>query len=226
MIGLIYKNLKMGQGIVTLWNFLLMIIGAAILGLIIPWEMFFIYISFGLSGGIGAIVLGYMYKDDDSNWQKLEATMPFTSRQIIFSKYASYAILFIPASIMNFAYAATNYLNGTLMAACECYYCVCAGICGCVLYMVYNVFFGVVLYFFVMGAVTIPFHILLSPVKNEIAFFIGMIMVVLLLVSMVGLLTVFDFSSLGNTILRIGVAVVVYVGSYFVSLRLYRKKSF
>jgi len=226
MMGLIYKNLKMGHGVFTLWNIVLLTIGMAILGLIIPWEMFFVYIPFGLTGGIGALTLGNMYKDDDSNWQKLEAIMPFTSRQVIFSKYASYAILLAPLCMMIFAYGVTNYLSGTLLDACDCYYCVCTGICECVLYMVQSSFSGVITFFFMMGALMMPLHFFMTPTKNEIAFVSGMFITVVLLVFLVGIMAVFNFSTIVNFILRVGCAVAFYVGSYFLSLRIYRKKSF
>ena len=222
MMGLVLKNLR--QVYVTPWNVLIITIVAAVAGFIIPWAFVFDSAFFGIAGIFSMAVFVNIGECNEQNWQKLEAVMPLTCRQVVLSKYLSYVILFAILSLFSFAYLVTNY--SALQAFCECYNCVCISVCNCVFMSVFDTYVGMFLIFFLFGAVITPLQLRFPHDKANIALYIGVILVILVSAIALWVILLFDLSYMTLFAITIGFAVVMYVCSYFISLRIYRKKSF
>ena len=233
MSGLVYKNLRLGQGIVSLWNVVLMVIGAAFLGIVIPWEVFFVVVTYLLAGGVALLSLAHVNHGDDRNWQKLEAVMPLETWKIVLSKYLSHAILYGVVVLPSLVYAAVNYASGGLDGVCHCLMeyagnCGCRN-CNCILAFVMRTLSGTFFIFIAQGAFVIPLHLILPSDKAMYAIYGGVIAAVLTVVLLGGIFFVLGVSTFAYTLVMlswISLMVMLYVASYCFSLGIYRGKSF
>jgi len=214
MIGLVHKNLIAGR-ITPMWV-LIYFAFCIIAGIIIRSYDLFSIIILGINGGFVGNYLFQCLAANESNWQKLEVAMPVKAAYVELSRYLSHVTILVLTIIGSALYALSCYLSNAIVNICEECKCTFASI----VFDTFMMWCGLFLFF---GAV---FFILSHVVKSNIAIaqiFSFVIMLAFLIGSSVIVGMRADGTNLVSWII-LSATVLIYVGSYFLSMYLYKHK--
>jgi len=219
MMGLVRKNLKAGN-ITPIWT-LVFIAVCVLAGFLVRDAAMFPIIFCGLCGGFVASFLFHFLGCNEANWRKLEAIMPVDAAHVERSRYLTHFIVLIITLIGGALYALTSYFSGGLTMDNDVTFAatvVGAFIIWSVLFLSFGAFFFIIsriqsnaiiivqiVSFFITIVVVITFTVAVAFISGseEDGFYRGI--------------------SIWNWIL-LGALLVLYAGSYFLSLHIYKHR--
>jgi len=221
MMGLIDKNLRAGW---ITWQVMAGVIAiSAVSGLVIRSSAAYAIAIFAMGGGISAHFLALFHRNDDANWQKLEAIMPIKTAHVELSRYISFLIIFLLICVVGATYTLTNYFTGVLIDACFSRDCNC--VCECTLtYGVMSTFAAAATLFFLMGAIIFPAIRWASLKKIEVVTSISYGLGLGVFFGVSFLQGRLDFLPINLQAIAAGLMFALFIGSYFLSLHIYKKK--
>ncbi|MCL2287363.1 MAG: ABC-2 transporter permease [Firmicutes bacterium] len=219
MMGLVRKHLTAGY-INPLWTFVFLAICAAISFLARSTDWFMV-IFCAVAGGFVANYVFHFLGSNDANWRKLESVMPVKAVYVELSRYLSHLIVFAVTLAGGAVYALINYLSGAISDLCRCrkdsY-----ELCSCTFSAM--VVDGLAMWcsmFLLFGAI----FFLISRIQTNIvaAAQVVSLVLVVFVVGVFGALVSTESGGIGawNWVL-VGVTLVFYVGSYFLSLCIFK----
>jgi len=217
MMGLVRKNLKAGN-ITPVWT-LVFIAACAVAGFFVRDAVMFLIVFCGLCGGFVANFEFHFLGSNEANWRKLEAVMPVNAAHVERSRYLAHIIVFAITLTGGAAYSLTSYFSGTLTGLD--YTTFAATVMNVIAtWSVLFISFGA--FFFIMSRVQSN-----AVVVAQIAsFFIVIVTVIAFNVAVAAMsgseaYGFYHGISIWNWIF-LGVLLMLYAGSYFLSLHIYR----
>ncbi len=172
--------------------------------MIIAMQLFIFIVNVGTS----------LHADVVSKWNKFELTLPIKSNDIIKAKYISFAILILLVIVMGSITAIYAYVTSGVSNVQSIFY---------------GYEFGLTLSAATAG-IMYPLMLKLGTEKNEMIMILSAIAAVGLLVLLSAILTPLTGEvNMKHPLVGIVssiVAVVIFIGSYFVSVKIYRHKEF
>lgn len=172
--------------------------------MIIAMQLFIFIVNVGTS----------LHADVVSKWNKFELTLPIKSNDIIKAKYISFAILILLGIVMGSITAIYAYVTSGVSNVQSIFY---------------GYEFGLTLSAATAG-IMYPLMLKLGTEKNEMIMILSAIAAVGLLVLLSAILTPLTGEvNMKHPLVGIVssiVAVVIFIGSYFVSVKIYRHKEF
>ena len=214
MTGLVLKNLWAGG--ITPLTVLIFLMLCAVAGVLVRSQDLFTISVMALCGGFVGSYIFQFYSKCNTAWQRLEAVMPIRPEHVELSKYTAHIIAFAPSLAGIGIYSTTSYFSGVWRNADE------VAFANEVIWA-YGIWSGM---FLIFGAI---YFILMQLVSSQ-----GMVLVaqiggfILAMAAIIGaqiLLRVgFEDMSVAWTLLMIPVALVIFSGSYFLNLYIYKRK--
>lgn len=212
MKGLIIVGLKNLH--ITPLNLILVTLAGLVFGAVITNSA----ISTPFTSGIlslFAFVYSIVYSQEHSfNWRRLEFIMPLAASKKILSRYILYCILFLAYMCFYSAFALANFFSGVELSW-------------------FSFFDSLMFYlgfFQLLGLFTLPLVEWLPVGKVGFAYPIGMTLGIIVLMSIIGLRLLFEarFGCVGEHFFLIFALItsILYVCSYFMCIRFYKRKSF
>jgi len=211
MIGLIQKNLQAGYVTVFMITFVFAL--AAVAGFIIRTPGAHMIATFAIGGAFATNLVTHFHRKDDVNWQLLETTMPIKLAFVELSRYLAFLVVFALIVMATAVYTLTNYLGGISGSA----YDAAMGFVSSVIF--------VACFYFMFAAILFPMLRAFSA-KNSVGVVYGCFVGTLVLFFVIMQIS----SQLPQSLQNIGnwpfaaTSVSLFVLSYFVSVRLYRRR--
>ena len=211
MTGLVQKNLLAGH--INAFMIIFIMTLAAVAGLILRIPGAHIVVSFSIGGAFTTNFLFHFHRKDDANWQKLETTMPIKPAFVELSRYFSFLVIFALICVAGIVYTLVNYVSGV-------FDCRTTAVSELI-----NSLQAIVSLYFLLGAILFPalrfFNVKHSVTVTYVSFLLAFAMF------FAGIYVMFQWREMpreiGNWAFA-GASFMLFVLSYFLSLRFYKRR--
>ena len=211
MTGLIQKNLLAGH--VNRFMIIFVMALAVVGGVIVRVPGAHTVASFSIGGAFTTSFLFHFHRKDDAVWQKLETVMPIRPAFVELSRYLSFLVIFALICAGGFIYTFVNYASGVFC-------CRHAAVSELV-----NSLQAIVSLYFLLGAILFPALRFFDAKRSVTVTYVSFLLA--FAVFFAGIYVLFQWFEMPREIGNwkfAGVSVLLYVLSYFLSLRLYRRR--